>query len=73
MARAVPARRGRKNVPPESGTNPSRAKACTNVAERAAMTMSQASARFVPAPAATPLTAHTIGLGSARMRRTSGL
>ena len=43
------------------------------LAERAATTMSQASARFAPAPAATPLTAHTTGFGKARSRRTSGL
>ena len=60
-------------MPPESGTSPIFAKAWMKEAERAASTMSQASATFAPAPAATPFTAHTIGLGSARMRRTSGL
>ena len=44
-----------------------------NEAERAAMTMSQASATLAPAPAATPLTAQTIGIFRARMRRISGL
>jgi hypothetical protein len=44
-----------------------------NEAERAAMTRSQASAKLAPAPAATPFTAQTIGLSSARMRLTSGL
>ena len=36
-ARAVPTRRGRNQVPPQSGTRPIRAKACTKLAERAAM------------------------------------
>ena len=43
------------------------------LAERAASTMSQARAMLAPAPAATPFTAHTTGLGSARRRRTRGL
>ena len=47
-ARAVPTRRGRNQVPPQSGTRPIRAKACTKLAERAAITMSQASARLAP-------------------------
>ena len=72
-ARAGPIRRGRIQVPPESGTRPILANDCTNVAERAARTMSQASAMLQPAPAATPLTAATTGNGSARNLRTSGL
>ena len=40
---------------------------------RAARTMSQASARLAPAPAATPLTAQTMGFSSARSRRIRGL
>ena len=60
-------------MPPESGTRPRRANDCTKLAERAATTMSQASAILAPAPAATPFTAHTIGFGSSRSRRTSGL
>ncbi len=44
-----------------------------NRAERAASTMSQASARLAPAPAATPLTAQTTGFSSARSRRIRGL
>ena len=60
-------------MPPESGTRPMRQKAWMNRAERAARTMSQASARLAPAPAATPLTAQTMGFSSARRRRTSGL
>ena len=43
------------------------------LADFAAMTMSQASAMFAPAPAATPLTAQTTGIGSARSASTSGL
>ena len=49
-----------------------RAKACTKLAERAAKTMSQASARLAPAPAATPLTAQTTGIGKARIFRING-
>src|SRR6185312_13139521 len=72
MARADPARRGRNQVPPASGTNPRRQKACRKLAERAAMTMSQAKAMLAPAPAAGPLTAATTGFASARSRRMSG-
>ena len=36
-ARALPTSRGRLQVPPESGTNPSRQNACTKLAERAAI------------------------------------
>jgi len=43
------------------------------LADFAATTISQASARFAPAPAATPLTAQTTGSGSARNASTSGL
>ena len=64
-ARAGPTRRGRNQVPPESGTRPSLANACRKVADFAASTMSQASAILQPAPAATPLTAATTGKGSA--------
>jgi hypothetical protein len=48
-------------------------KAITKLAERAASTISQPSARVAPAPAATPLTAQMTGFGSAARRRTSGL
>jgi len=51
--------------PAESGTRPSRANACTKLAERAAITRSQASARFA-APAATPLTAAITGREAAQ-------
>jgi hypothetical protein len=59
-------------VPPESGTSPIFAKAWMNLAERAARTISQASAMLAPAPAAVPFTAQTTGIGSARSLRTSG-
>jgi hypothetical protein len=72
-ARASPIIRGRKKVPPESGTRPIFEKAWTNFAERPATTMSQASAMLAPAPAATPWTAQTTGFSSARMRLTMGL
>ena len=42
------------------------------LAERAASTMSQQNAKFAPAPAATPLTAHTTGTGMDWMRSASG-
>jgi len=48
---------GSSQVPPESGTRPILAKDWMNRAETPAMTMSQAKARFAPAPAATPFTA----------------
>src|SRR6185437_10327171 len=73
IARAEPARRGRNQVPPASGTNPRRQNACRKLAERAAKTMSQAKAMLAPAPAAGPLTAATIGLARVRSRRISGL
>ena len=73
IARALPARRGRKKVPPESGMRPIFENACTKLAERAARTRSQARAMLAPAPAATPFTAQTMGFGSSRKRRTSGL
>src|SRR5437870_11390287 len=53
-------------------TRPIFAKACTNVAERAASTMSQASAMLAPAPAATPFTAATTGNGKLRSLRKIG-
>jgi hypothetical protein len=60
-------------VPPESGISPIFANAWRKLAERAAMTMSHASATFAPAPAATPFTAHTTGFSRVRSVRTSGL
>ena len=65
-ARASPTRRGRNQVPPESGISPTRAKDWMNFALRLAITMSQASAMLQPAPAATPLTAATTGKGRFR-------
>ena len=58
---------------PPSGSRPMRAKACRNVADLAAIAMSEASAKLMPTPAAGPLTAATIGLGMVRIRRITGL
>ena len=68
-----PTRRGSSQVPPQSGIRPIFAKAWTKLADRAATTMSQHSAKFAPAPAATPLTAATTGTGIERMRNARGL
>ena len=72
-ARASPTVCGRNQVPPRSGISEMRTKAWSKRAERAASTISQASARLAPPPAATPFTAATIGLGRARMARIIGL
>ena len=72
-ARALPTRRGRVQVPPESGSSPSLANACTKLAELAAMTRSQARAMLAPAPAATPLTAAITGIGRECNASTKGL
>ena len=58
---------------PPSGSRPMRAKACRNEADLAAIAMSEASAKLMPTPAATPFTAATIGLGIDRMVRITGL
>ena len=47
-------------------------KAWMKLADLAATTMSQASAMFAPAPAATPFTAQTTGNGRCRSASTSG-
>ena len=72
VARAWPIRRGKCQVPPVSGIRPSLQNASMKLADLAASTMSQASARLAPAPAATPLTAQITGIGSARSDSTSG-
>ena len=59
-------------MPPVSGSSPSLQNGWMKLAERAAITRSHASATLAPAPAATPLTAATTGMGSARSVRTSG-
>ncbi len=59
-------------MPPESGTSPSLANDSTNRADRAATTMSHASAMLTPAPAATPFTAQTTGLGMVVSRAING-
>jgi len=73
VARAMPTSRGRKKVPPVSGTSPIFENDWTNDASDDATTKSHANARFAPAPAATPFTAHTTGLSSCRIVRTIGL
>src|SRR5215470_7937554 len=70
QALAVPTTRGRKYVPPQSGCRPRLTKAWANFAAVDAMRMSQASARFIPAPAAAPLTAAMTGLGASRSAST---
>ena len=60
-------------MPPESGMRPILLKAWMKLADFAAITMSQASATFAPAPAATPFTAQTTGIGRACSVSTSGL
>jgi len=71
-ARGRPTRRGSSQVPPQSGIRPILANAWMKLAERAASAMSQQNARLAPAPAATPLTAHTTGTGMDWMRSASG-
>ena len=71
-ARARPTRCGSSHVPPQSGISPIFENAWMKLAERAATTMSQPSAKLAPAPAATPLTAATTGTGIERMRSASG-
>jgi hypothetical protein len=71
-ARACPTRRGKTQVPPLSGMRPIAEKLWMNFAERAATTMSQASAILAPAPAATPLTRAISGCGRLVSIWTSG-
>ena len=71
-ARTSPTMRGRNQVLPQSGTRPMRVKACRKQADSPASTMSQASAMLMPAPAAEPLTAPTIGFGNCRIARMIG-
>ncbi len=72
-ARASPTRRGSTQVPPASGIRPILTKAWMKRAPCPASTMSQASARLAPAPAATPCTAQTTGLDRVRMAVIRGL
>ena len=71
-ARAWPTRRGSTQVPPLSGISPIAEKLWMNLADLAATTMSQASAMFAPAPAATPFTRAITGWGSDVSVRISG-
>ena len=58
---------------PESGTSPTRAKISMKLAFSLAMRRSAASARLIPAPAATPFTAAMTGFSIVRMSRMMGL
>ena len=60
-------------MPPQSGTRPIFEKAWMKLAERAASTMSQFSARFAPAPAATPLIAAITGFAIVAIACTVGV
>jgi len=71
-ARTSPTIRGRNQVLPQSGTRPIFVKACRKLADSPARTMSQARARLMPAPAAEPLMAPTIGFGYWRIARMIG-
>src|SRR3990170_3698391 len=66
IARWVPTARARKKVAPPSGESPMFWYARVKRADPAATTRSPASAREIPAPAATPLTAERTGLGTRR-------
>ena len=59
-------------MPPESGMSPILQNAWMKLADFAAITRSHASAMFAPAPAATPLTAQTTGIGIDCSPSTSG-
>src|SRR3546814_18433433 len=72
LALASPTKRGKYHDPPVSGVRPIFENACMNFADRAAITMSPERARLAPAPAATPLTAHTTGLPLPRMDQEIG-
>src|SRR3990170_2055516 len=66
IARWVPRAGARKKVAPPSGESPMFWYARVKRADSAATTRSPASAREIPAPAATPLTAERTGLGTRR-------
>ena len=63
IARAMPTRCGRNQVPPVSGIRPILENAVVNLASSAAMRMSHAKASDSPAPAAAPGTTASVGLG----------
>ena len=73
IAFARPTRRGNSQVPPQSGIRPILENAWIKLADLAAITMSQPSAKFAPAPAATPLTIAITGTGIDAMRNANGL
>ena len=63
LARATPTMRGSVQDEPESADRPTPANAVLKPASSAITRKSQANAKAIPAPAATPLTAATTGLG----------
>ena len=64
MARDLPARLGRLQVEPKSGTIPRRGpKVATKNDDLTAMVTSHAKASPIPPPAATPFTLATVGTG----------
>ena len=65
-----PIRRGRKYMPPPSGTSPRSTKLITKLAACDAMMKSQQSARSAPRPAAGPLTAAIVTFSSVCSRIT---
>ena len=73
MARASPSRWVKNQLPPASGIKPILLNAWIKLAVGAAMAMSQVMAKEAPAPAATPLTAASVGMRRLCRRRTVGL
>ena len=73
MARAKPKRSTKNQLLPASGIKPILLKAWMNDAVGAAMAMSQAITKEAPAPAATPLTAATVGIRNCCRRLVVGL
>jgi hypothetical protein len=72
MARDSPTTRGRCQVEPASGTRAMPEKARRQRAASLASRRSQARASDTPAPAATPLTTATVGLGIPASSRQMG-
>ena len=73
IARARPMLRASNQLDPPSGTSPIRANACRKNALSPHTTMSAASAKEQPTPAADPFTAETHGNGASRRRSIRGL
>ncbi len=74
LARASPISRGSIHEPPASGMSPTRENGLDELgAARRQHDVAGKRQIGAPAPAATPLTAQTMGFSSVRMRRISGL